>query len=376
VGSAVPRLVALVALIAALSVAGCRDPIESAPGFAQREARQLPLPESLAGLAHATVLTRTAEAQPPPARSAPRADDVRAAATRLGIGDPPAAPTTTAGYSQTPEEMRRELESGEPLFLMPLGAGSTVLRVRFAGDLAAVFRPQTRGQSEGPFAEVAVYRIAVALGLDDVPPAVLRRMDVEEMRRRFSGDAADWDALRRSLLIDPDGTVQGAAIAYETALRGLGLEQPRKRAEWEAWLVHGGEVPETSRSLARDLSRMRVLDYLVGNRERFDSALRGLRDESRVLLRNHDTAFQAPLPDGIERRLRAELLATEKFSRSMVAGLAALDRPALEALLVAEGGPLLDAARLDGVLDRRDTILSYVEALCDRFGTSEVFFFE
>ncbi|MBC7172271.1 MAG: hypothetical protein H5U40_07600, partial [Polyangiaceae bacterium] len=185
-----------------------------------------------------------------------------------------------------------------------------------------------------------------------------------------------WDSYRRSLATEPDGSVVGAAIAYDTELRSLGLEQARKRAQWEAWLLNAGEIPESSLTLARDLSRMLVLDYLIGNRERFDDPLRGLSDGSRVVLRNHDTTFAAPLAPAIERRLRAGLLKVERFSRSMLAGLVALDREALERLVAAEGGPLLDSARIGGVLERRATILSYVEALADRNGSENVLFFD
>ncbi len=363
------------ALAAGAVATACHDTIERGPGLVGRELPPLPLPSNLARIAEATVLTRTAEAQAPAPR--PEAGGAPAsAATRLGLGPPPPRPTTVPGFSGTVDEMLRELEQGEPRVLMPLGAGSSVLRMRFGSALAAVLRPKTRGQPDGALAEVAAYRIAAALGIDVVPPAALRKLPPDDMRRRFSGTPDEWDAIRRTFATEADGQVLGAAIAYETDLRSLGLEQPRKRAEWEGWLAQGAEIPEASRAMARDLARMMVFDYLIANRERFDDPLRGSPDGTRVLLRNHDTAFPSPVTDAVERRLRGELRKTERFSRSMIAGLAALDRAALEALVRADAGPLLDPARVDGVLERRDTILSYVEALADRYGADQVFAFD
>lgn len=317
-----------------------------------------------------------AEGQPPPAGATARELLERSAVSRLGLETPPPRPELTAGFSQSPEAMLRELAQGEPSVLIPLGAGSSVLRMRFSGGLAAVYRLKARGRPQGPEAEVAAYRVAAALGVDHVPPAELRRMTAAEVERRFAGDAEAWDALRRVVAPAADGSFIGAAIAYDPDLRGLGLGRPSTRAEWRGWLGRGGEIPEASRSLARDLSRMVALDYLIGNRGRVHDRLRGTADGSRALLRNHDESFPGDAADAPDDRLRAALLETKRFSRSMIAGLVALDRAALESLLATEDGPLLEEAQVAGVLERRETLLSYVEALCDRYGPGEVFIFD
>src|SRR5690606_29500345 len=128
--------------------------------------------------------------------------------------------------------------------------------------------------------------------------------------------------------------------------------------------------------LYTDLSRMVVLDYLVGNTERFSNPLRGPTDGSRVVLRNHDGALAFPLTAARDARLRAQLRRTERFSRSMIAGLVALDAAALEAALDEGGAPLLDEATRAALLERRATILSYVEAVADRYGVDAALVFD
>jgi hypothetical protein len=297
-----------------------------------------------------------------------------AAATRLGLGAPPPPPNALVGYDQSPDEIVAALASAEVRFLMPLGGSSGVLRMRVSERWAAVYRLRTHGRPDGPAAEVAAYRVARALGLDDVPPAVLRRMSAAEIRRLFSGSAEEWEALRRLLAVEADGSVLGAAIAYQTELKHLGLEQERRRAEWQGWLGHGAAIPESARPLARDLSRMIVFDYLVANRDRPHDPLRGPEDGSRIVLRNHDAAF-GPLNDAGQRQLLAALRRSERFSRSMIAALAGLDREALGALLEDGGRPLLSDDRVEALLERRETVLSYVEALCERDGADDALFF-
>jgi hypothetical protein len=313
----------------------------------------------------------------PSAAAAQGARAGQASATaRLGLDTPPTVPVGIAGYALPRVQIERALREGEPRFFLPIGSSSAVLRMRVADDFAAVFRPKTRGQPHGAVAEVAVYRIAKALGMDQVPPAVPRAFPLSELSRRFTGGEGRWVAIERGLVTETSGNVEGAAIAFETTLSALHLDDAERRAAWEAALTQSTPAPTARVALYADLSRMVVLDYLIGNTGRFTNPLRGPVDGSRVVLRNHDGALAFPVQANKDARLRAQLTRTERFSRSMIAGLVALDAATLEAALAEGGAPLLDDATRATLLERRDTILSYVEAVADRYGADAALIFD
>jgi hypothetical protein len=73
------------------------------------------------------------------------------------------------------------------------------------------------------------------------------------------------------------------------------------------------------------------------------------------------------------------LLRTERFSKSMVHHLAAIDEEAIRAELARDPShevyPLLDDAQIAEVMDRRATILTYIAALVDERGADRVLVF-
>jgi hypothetical protein len=84
----------------------------------------------------------------------------------------------------------------------------------------------------------------------------------------------------------------------------------------------------------------------------------------------------------LERRyenLLGGLTRTERFSKDTIHHLAALDEASIRAELARdpshETDPLLNAAQIADVLDRRATILSYIAALIEERGEDDVLFF-
>src|SRR5690606_27058189 len=75
-------------------------------------------------------------------------------------------------FSPVSLEAMRETPARE---LRPVGSTSLVYRVRLAGGALIAFRPAQRGRPRGHLAELAAYRLGRALGMENVPPVVLRR---------------------------------------------------------------------------------------------------------------------------------------------------------------------------------------------------------
>lgn len=287
-------------------------------------------------------------------------------------------PPRFIGSTEPTAQVLERLETAPVRWFQPIGKTSVVFRAVFEDGSRATIEPSTRQYPTGYRREVAAYRIARLLGLDDVPPAITRRVGREELRERLDPEFDDvWDQIERWTRFEPDGYVPSAAVLWVADVRPLGLVDEAAVARWTRWLEVGQTAPADQRALARDLSNMVVFDYLIGNWARFDDPLQGTPDGGRLYLRQHNRAFAAPLPPVLHSRLRDRLLGVHRFSRRLVERLARLDRTAVEEALARdpgsfEGSPLLTAAQVEGVLGRREAILSYVGALVDEHGTDPV----
>ena len=271
----------------------------------------------------------------------------------------------------------------------PVGTSSVVFRVQTTGEHMFAFKPPSRIRSRAPSAEVAAYRLGRLLGYDNVLPATLRDLNRRSIRSRMHPRYADeqtWLDLEEA--VHWNGmNVTGAAIYWVPDMRDMGLDEPQRRAEWSDWIGRGGEAPEGQRPLARDLSNLIVFDYLIANWDRYSGGnLRvvGTEDSPRVVIRDNDAAFAAPLPDPIQARLRAELEKVERFSRTLVQRLQRLDAESLRRAMrndrvedeTSATAYLLTDAQMQGVLDRAATTLSWIGALVDVAGEEAVLSFD
>lgn len=259
----------------------------------------------------------------------------------------------------------------------PVGHTSVVLRMRTVAHVTAAMKLRSQGLEHGYQHEIAAYRIARLLGLDNVPPAIYRSVTWQEIRNRFYEALLDRrPSVRRAVVWEEDGSAPGAAIYWVKGLRSMGLEDTEK---WQSW-VREGEIPDDNYALARDLSTMAVFDFLIGNWDRFSGGnLPTNKSRKRAFLRDNDRAFSAPLLWGRYERLLRGLLRTERFSKTVIRHLAALDEDAIRKELARdpshEADPLLSDAQIAEVLDRRATILTYVAALVDEHGADRVLVF-
>jgi hypothetical protein len=262
----------------------------------------------------------------------------------------------------------------------PVGTTTISFQLQLEGPHDAAFRPETRGSPRGWLNEIAAFRVAQLLELDDVPPSVATIVDRARLRRRIDpAYEGDVDELFAALVFGPQG-VRGSATYWVPNLeRTSDLDSAAGVLRWSAWLEPGAEIPPESRRLAQDLSNMAVFDFLIANVDRMSGGnLRAVTNEGvrRVVIRDHNLAFAARPNDQQSERLLAELRRTQTFSRGTYQRLVAIDRAALEAAMVDEiAGDLLDDGQVRAVLDRREAIVSYVSALVEAYGEDAIFVF-
>ncbi len=281
------------------------------------------------------------------------------------------------GTDVSQDEILEVIATAPSRSFKPVGHTSVVLRMRTVARVTAAVKLRSRGLEHGYQHEIAAYRIGRLLGLDNVPPAIYRRVTWQEINHRFYEALLDRRrAVRREVVWDEDDSAPAAAIYWVKGLRSRGLEDTEK---WQGW-VRGGDIPEDKSALASDLSTMAVFDFLIGNWDRFSGGnLPTDRNRERAFLRDNDRAFSTPLLSGWYGRLLDGLLRTERFSKSMVHHLAAIDEEAIRAELARDPShevyPLLDDAQIAEVMDRRATILTYIAALVDERGADRVLVF-
>jgi hypothetical protein len=289
----------------------------------------------------------------------------------------PASPPKFIGTDREQDEILEVISTARSRSFKPVGHTSVVLRMRTIARVTAAVKLRSDGVPNGFRHEIAAYRVGRLLGLDNVPPAIFRRVTWREIRHRFHEDKLDErSTVRRAVIWDDDGSAPAAAIYWVKRMRRIGLEHTER---WSAWLSDG-DIPSGKRELARDLSTMVVFDFLIGNWDRLSGGnLSTDVTRSRAVLRDNDRAFSTPLLPRRYDRLLAALTRTERFSSSVVEKLLELDEPMLRDELSEDPShartPLLDDRQITELFERRATILSYIGALIEERGDDSVLVF-
>jgi hypothetical protein len=254
-----------------------------------------------------------------------------------------------------------------PLSARSVGHTSYVLKLAFPDGTKAVFKPRSKlplgdHRYRG---EIAAYRLATALGLDQVPPASPCSFDAVALR----AIVPDLDA---HVLVDPDGRVRGALMPWIDGYRVLPLETKEWRARWEPWLFDArAAVPADERALAASISTMVVFDYVTANWDRWSGG--NVAEDGpagKVLFVDNDGAFyEWPGPAAIAAQL-ATVKRLARFSRAFAATLRATDEATLRRVLGEEspGAPLLPDRALAGVEERRRNAVAAIDARVEAAG--------
>ena len=285
---------------------------------------------------------------------------------------PTAAPLDAASAREAAWEVD---PTAKPARASSVGHTSYVLKVTLDDGHVVAFKPRSRlalgdRRYKG---EIAAYRLAVALDLPNVLPAVPRGFPAEPLRAVVEG----FDAKAR---VDDDGRVRGAMMPWLKTYRVLPLETDAWRARWEPWVFDAGAaVPDAERARAAAIATMIAFDYLTANWDRYSGGnVAEDRATGTVLFVDNDGAFYDPPDAAALRKQLASVRRLARFSRRFVAALRALDRPRLAAAIGDEtpGDPLLSDRVLRGVDDRRRAILAAVDTRIGDAGEGATLAFE
>lgn len=312
-----------------------------------------------------------------PAPAAPAPADTATTPPPAGDAEPEAPPPLRfANTTHTQDEILSGLRDSPVERLRVLGNSSVVLRADLGVDFDAALKPSTKKRARAYAAEVASYRLARLLGLDNVPPAVTRNLDPELMRERLS-PASAWTEVRDALAAET-GPIPGAAIYWIEDLTKSELDTRRGIPRYAQWLAQGGTLSDADRTLARDVSTMIAFDCVIGNWDRWSGGnVKGDAARQRLYIRDHDVAFAGRLSEELQRRLFDRLIPVTRFSASFVAALRQLspERFVTELAQDPAGASLLDGRQISSMLDRRDAVLSHIDALIAEHGRDAVLYF-
>jgi hypothetical protein len=242
-----------------------------------------------------------------------------------------------------------------------IGHTSYVLKLRFDDGTQAAFKPRSKlplgdHRYRG---EIAAFRLARALGLDDVPPAFPRSFEATVLHALLP-DLADH------ALVDGDGRVRGALIPWIDRYEVLPLETATWRQRWEPWLFDANAaVPDDQRALAASISTLIVFDYVTANWDRWSGGNVAREGATGTLLfvDNDGAFYEWPTPATLAGQL-AMVRRITRFSRRFTSALRAMNAAAVRQALGEEspGVPLLPERAMAGVEERRRTAVEVIDA--------------
>lgn len=258
-----------------------------------------------------------------------------------------------------------------------VGNTSIVMQVLLEGGGKAAFKPLAKPRASGWESELAAYRLAQALGLDNVPVVTLRRIRRETLKTRFvQGGRSSWARSAEAIHWLNDGQqAVGAMIHWVDELEDVALGRSEEREAAFAGLRQGEAFDSAQSVRLRDYANMLLLDYLIGNWDRFSGGNTKAHGPSgRLCIRDHDVAFANPLPERLHSRVLGRLQEAERFDPEVITRLVALDAATLARIVnpEPESRARLSEAQLAALTERRLTALSYISALVDAYGEAAV----
>lgn len=296
----------------------------------------------------------------PPVPTAPAASDAAL--------QEDASATADAGVIADPGAIRSPNSSDDdddlqapPRTARSIGHTSVVFKLELANGTRAVFKPASR---RGPLrykGEIAAYRLGGALGIPNVPRAFFRALDARALGAAAAGNVAAAELFTKEAIVS-GAVVKGALIPW---IDGLGFVELERDATWKTWLTRDAAIPSDQRARAQEISTLVCFDFLTGNWDRWSGGNVGLdKANGRLLFIDNDGAFfEAPPADALQKNKRL-LAGVDRFSRSFVDRLRALDDEALDRVIGEEspGVRLLSAKALQGLKRRRRDLLAVIDA--------------
>jgi len=294
-----------------------------------------------------------------------------AAASATGLTD-----ASTVG----PTAQVDPLAIGTPRRARSIGHTSYVLKVTLDNGSVGAFKPKSKKPlgDRRYKGEIAAFRLARALSVENVPRTVGRTFRAADVRNALGlEDKAEFDQVARP---GPEGDLEGALTQWIDGYEVLPLETPAWRSRWMPWLTDKAvEVDRSDRAMARAISTLIAFDCVTANWDRWSGAnVARDRTTGTVLYVDNDGAFyDEPPADELSRQF-ALLGRVARFSRSFVMSLRALDGPAMHSVLERDerGSPLLSERNAAAAESRRLRVLQIVDAAIGRQGEDRALSFD
>ncbi|MGB0680850.1 MAG: hypothetical protein ACPGUV_14460 [Polyangiales bacterium] len=318
------------------------------------------------------------QAQPEHTEAAVQATQTLPAATAPPARAP--GPLRFPGEGKSHADLLGTLGQARILGLSSIGTTSLTFKAELDEGTAAALKLSAAPRPQGYQAELQAYRLAQLLGIDNIPPVALRRLPRAHIRQGLAAETRHpWTEVREQVEWNDAEQAPAALIHWVPDLQSIALEDGKTRRRWQAWLQQAEPFPAPHKVHARDFSTMLLFDYLIGNWDRFSGSNTQREGKSgRLVLRDHDVAFRAPLAPHLHQRVLEALLRTERFSRDLVFALLDLTESQVRRTLTKpeDAGAALNEAQLSELWERRATALSHIGALVDAFGVDAVLCFQ
>ncbi len=265
------------------------------------------------------------------------------------------------------EQILEALRNGRISNTRQVGNTSINFYCDFPGDIDGSYKPRETLHLEHYRSEIAAFRVNQLLGLERVPPAVLRRVSVQEL-----------PAGRSNRVLFANGVSVGAMIYWVPVLRLLGIFSGPAVERWTNSLIAGSPIAPDQRRRVEEISTLVVFDFIIGNWDRWHGTNTLVDGEGRMVYRDNNGGFLEPLPRWKAERMLSFLQRVQRFSRTLIDRARALTYASLAASIAPDadqGRPLLNERQLQAVIRRRDTLIQYVDALVQIHGEAEVYAF-
>ncbi len=265
-----------------------------------------------------------------------------------------------------------------PTSAKAIGHTSVVFKLELSGGLTAAFKPESKRGHSRYRGEVAAYRLSRALGLRNVPPAIVRTFDTTTLKAAASKNSKAL-SLYDDEVVAHAGYVRGALMPWIANLEFLPIETDPWRVKWTKWLAADQESPVADKDLAAQISTLVVFDTITGNWDRWSGANVGIDKTTNTLLFvDNDGAFFEPAPAAPLAAQLALLAKIDRYSKKFIAAVRALEPIPLSDAIgeEAQGTPLLGPKTLASADERRRRALTIIDEKIAKLGEAKVFAFE
>jgi len=251
------------------------------------------------------------------------------------------------------------------------GGSSVSLRFTFKDGSMAAFKPDQFHEQTIPRFEIAAYRLNRLLGLSRVPPATWRKIS-----KSFLLDHLDAKSrVARNRILEEiqwgqDGTVAGEVSVWIPVIRPMPLETSEFRHKWMRWLAPYDYLWQEEYSIAGQVSKMILFDFLVNNPDRF-TGNNTLADErmKRLYFMDNTYAFY-PSGEGTATG-RQYLRMARRYSEKMIRSLRRLDLRTIRSEVADPAGapwPILSDSEIDALMLRKDYMIGEITRNIAHFG--------